>query len=83
MKQDARPSAGGRGRPAVAWATGVLLLVALVAVAAHRAEAALAATLLARGFTFWLPMAPGVAIARREIAHGAAGAEPTPETPAP
>jgi hypothetical protein len=30
-------------------------------------EAALAATLLARGFTFWLPMAPGLTIARREM----------------
>jgi len=30
-------------------------------------EAALAATLLLRGFTFWLPMLPGLALARREI----------------
>ena len=30
-------------------------------------EAALAGTLLTRGFTFWLPMAPGLAIARREL----------------
>jgi uncharacterized membrane protein YbhN (UPF0104 family) len=30
-------------------------------------EAALAATLLLRGFTFWLPMAPGVWLARREL----------------
>jgi len=30
-------------------------------------EAALAATLLLRGFTFWLPMLPGLWIARREI----------------
>ena len=31
-------------------------------------EAALAATLLLRGFTFWLPMLPGFALARRELA---------------
>lgn len=30
-------------------------------------EAALAATLLLRGFTFWLPMLPGLWIARREV----------------
>jgi uncharacterized membrane protein YbhN (UPF0104 family) len=30
-------------------------------------EAALAATLLLRGFTFWLPMAPGLWLARREL----------------
>jgi uncharacterized membrane protein YbhN (UPF0104 family) len=30
-------------------------------------EAALAATLLLRGFTFWLPMLPGFALARREL----------------
>jgi glycosyltransferase 2 family protein len=29
-------------------------------------EAALAATLLLRGFTLWLPMAPGLLISRRE-----------------
>ena len=33
-------------------------------------EAALAATLLLRGLTFWLPMAPGLWLARREIAPG-------------
>ena len=32
-------------------------------------EAALAAVLLLRGFTFWLPMAPGLWIARREMAR--------------
>ena len=32
-------------------------------------EAALAATLLLRGFTFWLPMLPGFALARRELAE--------------
>jgi len=31
-------------------------------------EAALAATLLLRGFTFWLPMLPGIWLARREFA---------------
>jgi uncharacterized protein (TIRG00374 family) len=30
-------------------------------------EAALAATLLLRGFTFWLPMLPGLWLARREL----------------
>jgi hypothetical protein len=46
-------------------------------------EAALAATLLARGFTFWLPMAPGLAIARREMRRGTSSAGPTvvAETP--
>ena len=31
-------------------------------------ETALAATLLLRGFTFWLPILPGLWLARREIA---------------
>ncbi len=44
-------------------------------------EAALAATLLARGFTFWLPMAPGLAIARREMMHGSAGPTAGAEAP--
>jgi uncharacterized protein (TIRG00374 family) len=30
-------------------------------------EAAMAATLLLRGFTFWLPMIPGLWLARREL----------------
>src|SRR5690606_36375042 len=30
-------------------------------------EAALAATLLTRGLTFWIPMVPGLWLARREI----------------
>jgi len=30
-------------------------------------EAALAATLLLRGLTFWLPMVPGLWLARREM----------------
>jgi glycosyltransferase 2 family protein len=33
-------------------------------------EAALAATLLLRGLTFWVPMVPGLWLARREIAQG-------------
>ena len=33
-------------------------------------EAALAATLLLRGLTFWLPMVPGLWLAKREIAAG-------------
>lgn len=36
-------------------------------------ETALAATLLLRGFTFWLPMLPGFALAQREIAGARAG----------
>lgn len=35
-------------------------------------EAALAATLLQRGFTYWLPMLPGLWLARREMAAGSA-----------
>jgi uncharacterized membrane protein YbhN (UPF0104 family) len=40
-------------------------------------EAALAATLLLRGFTFWLPMAPGLWLARRELGPEA-GTVPAP-----
>jgi uncharacterized membrane protein YbhN (UPF0104 family) len=32
-------------------------------------EAALSATVLLRGFTFWLPMVPGVWIARHEVSR--------------
>jgi hypothetical protein len=32
-------------------------------------EAALSATLLLRGLTFWLPMVPGILIARRELSR--------------
>ena len=35
-------------------------------------ESALAATLLLRGFTFWLPMLPGFTLARRELGKAAA-----------
>jgi hypothetical protein len=51
--------------------------VAMLHVHGVAIEAALAATLLARGFTFWLPMAPGLAITRREMAYEAASAGPT------
>jgi hypothetical protein len=37
-------------------------------------EPALAATLLLRGFTFWLPMLPGLWLARREL-RGRGGQE--------
>jgi uncharacterized membrane protein YbhN (UPF0104 family) len=33
------------------------------------AAAGLAATLLLRGFTFWLPMLPGLWLARRELSR--------------
>ena len=39
-------------------------------------EAGLAATLLLRGFTFWLPMLPGFALARRELAGARSGPSP-------
>jgi uncharacterized protein (TIRG00374 family) len=41
--------------------------VALLHVSGVGFDAALAATLLLRGFTFWLPMLPGVAVVRREL----------------
>jgi hypothetical protein len=40
-------------------------------------EAALTATLVLRGFTFWLPMAPGLILARRELSHRVAIGRPT------
>jgi uncharacterized protein (TIRG00374 family) len=43
--------------------------VALLHVSGVGFEAALAATLLLRGFTFWLPMVPGLAVVRRELVH--------------
>lgn len=49
---------------------------AAVAMLAHLGigvETALAATLLLRGFTFWLPMIPGLWLARREIAAAPRG----------
>jgi glycosyltransferase 2 family protein len=42
--------------------------VALLHVLGVEVEAALAATLLLRGLTFWLPMVPGLWLARREMA---------------
>jgi glycosyltransferase 2 family protein len=39
-------------------------------------EAALAGTLLLRGFTFWLPMAPGLWLARRELRAEVTRADP-------
>jgi hypothetical protein len=36
-------------------------------------EAALTATLLLRGFTFWLPMLPGFWLVRKELAAEAKG----------
>lgn len=41
--------------------------VALLHVEGIGVEPALAATLLLRGFTFWLPMLPGLAVVRREL----------------
>ena len=65
----------------LAWVPGGLgtfegTCVAMLHVHGVAIEAALAATLLARGFTFWLPMAPGLAIARREMMTGAASLGP-------
>ena len=41
--------------------------VATLALVGVRLELALTATLLLRGFTFWLPMLPGLWVARREL----------------
>jgi glycosyltransferase 2 family protein len=72
----------------LAWVPGGLgtfegTCVAMLHVHGAAIEAARAATLLARGFTFWLPMAPGLTIARRVMMRGTARAGPTPaaETP--
>jgi uncharacterized membrane protein YbhN (UPF0104 family) len=43
--------------------TGMLVLLGMPI------EAALSATILLRGFTFWLPMMPGVWIARHEVSR--------------
>ena len=45
--------------------------VAMLSLLGVDVEAALAATLLLRGLTFWLPMIPGLWLARREIAASA------------
>ncbi len=42
--------------------------IGMLALFGVRVEAALEATLLLRGFTFWLPMLPGLWVARREVA---------------
>lgn len=47
-------------------------------------EAALTATLLLRGFTVWLPMLPGIWLARREFARSASEtSEHLPDKPSP
>jgi glycosyltransferase 2 family protein len=48
--------------------------VAMLTMTGVSIEAALAATLLLRGFTFWLPMVPGIWLAHRELGSGARGA---------
>jgi hypothetical protein len=52
--------------------------VALLHVLGVEMEAALAATLLLRGLTFWLPMVPGLWLARREMAALQPETEPAP-----
>jgi uncharacterized membrane protein YbhN (UPF0104 family) len=59
----------------LAWVPGGLgtfeaTCIALLHVHAVSIEASLAATLLLRGFTFWLPMLPGFVLARRELEGG-------------
>ena len=66
-----------------AWVPGGLgtfegTCVAMLHVHGVAIEAALAATLLARRFTFWLPMAPGLTIARCKRMDGTASAGLTP-----
>ncbi len=56
----------------LAWVPGGLgtfegTCVAMLHLHGVSVEAGLAATLLLRGFTFWLPMLPGFALARREL----------------
>lgn len=45
-------------------------LVATLSLLGVEVEVALAATLLFRGLTFWLPMLPGLWLARRELPGG-------------
>lgn len=54
--------------------------VALLGVLGVRVEPALTATLLLRGFTMWLPMIPGMWLARRALRPAPAAARPT-QTP--
>ncbi len=68
----------------LAWVPGGLgtfegTCVALLSSHGVAVEPALAATLLLRGFTFWLPMLPGLWLARREMA----GQKPPPAPPLP
>ncbi len=44
--------------------------VAILSLLGMPPAAALAATLLYRGFSVWLPLVPGLLLARREIHHG-------------
>jgi len=65
------------GVATLAWIPGGLgafeaSCVAMLSLEGVSVEAGLAATLLLRGLTFWLPMVPGLALARREL--GRAGA---------
>ena len=65
----------------LAWVPGGLgtfegTCVALLHLHGVALEGALAATLLLRGMTFWLPMIPGFALARRE-----SGSPPAPQHP--
>lgn len=65
----------------LAWVPGGLgtfegTCVAMLHLQGVSLEAALAATLLLRGFTFWLPMLPGLALARRELGRPAPMAPP-------
>ena len=70
----------------LAWVPGGLgtfegTCVALLHLHGVSVETALAATLLLRGLTFWLPMLPGFALARREAGPAeppAAQAQPEP-----
>jgi hypothetical protein len=59
----------------LAWVPGGLgtfeaSCVALLHLQGIPVHAALAGTLLLRGFTFWLPMAPGFWLTRRELGSG-------------
>jgi uncharacterized protein (TIRG00374 family) len=49
--------------------------IAMLALFGVPVEPALAATFLLRGFTFWLPMLPGVWVTRREAAHHASASD--------
>jgi hypothetical protein len=62
----------------LAWVPGGLgtfegTCVAMLHVHGVGLEVSLAAVLLLRGFSFWLPMLPGLWIARREMLHESAG----------